>query len=496
MAKVLFLHPNRWGRGITALWIPSHSAVLKHRGHDVRLFDATFYNDWTVHENKFNTSNKQYMPSAYDSYVHFSNEPVFSALQKCINEFQPDIIFWSAISSHIHGEGEYVNLEYGYNLIINVARPKGTVLIAGGLQPTADPEHTARRFPLIDYFVCGESEYVLSDFVGHWPDRTSLTALQGLVYRQGDGCVVNPRQERLQLKDLPLYDYSLFDDQVFFRPYNGQVVRAVDYELSRGCMYTCSYCVETVIQKYYGFEGSTDRGVLLLPGKYLRSKSTDQIYAEMHHLHHQYGVTLFRSQDTNFLSIDRSVLHELAERMGTSNLPIMLYIETRPDGINPDTIKLMKKLRVDGIGMGIELAADGFREKNLNRHCTRERIEKVFAMLKDSGIKRTGYNIIGLPEQDESMVLETIEFNRKLNPDNVTVAYYSPYLGTAQQRRGAELNEFEDYEYNVDAQLRTLSKSTCMSKEILEFYKKNFVRLVQEGLGQLDALKSEFGIKF
>ena len=25
-----------------------------------------------------------------------------------------DIIFWSALSSHIHGEGEYVNIQYGY----------------------------------------------------------------------------------------------------------------------------------------------------------------------------------------------------------------------------------------------------------------------------------------------------------------------------------------------------------------------------------------------
>ena len=52
------------------------------------------------------------------------------------------------------------------------------------------------------------------------------------------------------LDDIPFYDYSLFEDQLFFRPFNGKVVRAVDYELSRGCPYTCTYCVETVIQAH------------------------------------------------------------------------------------------------------------------------------------------------------------------------------------------------------------------------------------------------------
>ena len=47
---------------------------------------------------------------------------------------------------------------------------------------------------------------------------------------------------------IPHYDYSLFDEQVFMRPYNGKVLKAIDYELSRGCMFSCQYCVETIIQ--------------------------------------------------------------------------------------------------------------------------------------------------------------------------------------------------------------------------------------------------------
>ena len=33
---------------------------------------------------------------------------------------------------------------------------------------------------------------------------------------------------------------------------------------------------------------------------------------------------------------------------------------------------------------------------------------------------------------------------------------------------------FQDYEYNVDGQLRTVTMSTDISKDLLEFYKKHF----------------------
>ena len=50
-------------------------------------------------------------------------------------------------------------------------------------------------------------------------------------------------------------------------------------------------------------------------------------------------------------------------------------------------------------------------------------------------------------------------------------------------------NLFTGYEYNVDNQLRTVTKSSTIDKETLNFYKKNFTKLVREGLDNLDELK-------
>lgn len=488
MARILLLNPSRWGRGITPIWIASHTPVLKAQGHEVALFDATFFRDWAQNENAFNTANLQYQPSPYDTLIRFDDTPVVAALQAKLDAFRPDIVFWAALSSHIHGEGEYAAIQFGHELMAQVRC--SAIKVCGGLQPSAAPGDTATRFPAVDYFIGGESEFVLAELAAALEMGNPLNDLHGLVRREGTGVVVGPTQPIIaDLDTIGHYDYSLFDDQVFLRPYCGEVVRAVDYELSRGCPFTCGYCVETVIQRYYGLTETTPRGTLRQADRYLRHKSAGRILEEMSGLHRDRGVTLFRCQDTNFLTIDRATLQEMAERLEASGLPIRLYVETRPEGINPASISLLKRLKVDGIGMGIELATQEFRETNLNRFSDQTAIERAFRLLREAGIRRTAYNIIGIPDQTEDSILETVEFNRTLEPDNVTVAFFSPYLGTEQQRRGAEKDYFLDYEFDLDSQLRTMSRHSVLSAPLLAFYKRHFVRLVREGVGSLAALK-------
>jgi radical SAM superfamily enzyme YgiQ (UPF0313 family) len=189
------------------------------------------------------------------------------------------------------------------------------------------------------------------------------------------------------------------------------------------------------------------------------------------------------------------VLLALAEMFDKADLPIRIYIETRPEGINPSSVQLLKRLKVDGVGMGIELSTQQFRESKLNRFSDQGAIERAFALLRENGIRRTAYNIIGIPDQNEDSIIETIKFNRRLDPDNVTVAFYSPYLGTGQQQVGAEKNYFLDYEFDLDSQLRTMTRHSVLTPELLAFYKQNFVRLVRDGTAAVTALKRTQGLK-
>lgn len=481
MAKILLINPNKWGRGITHIWVTSHSSILKKNLHTVEYFDASFYADWLVDEIGFNTDNKQYKPSHYNKNITYSERNIFSDLQDTVDNFKPDFIFWSAISSHIHGEGEYVNIQNGYDLIKKIKIPKNTILVTGGLQATADPKLMLDLMPFINIIIRGESELVLSNLLGKFSNKQNIYDEDGIAYLENNDVISTKRQKLINDLDiLSPYDYSLFDKQVFIRPYNGTLVKAIDYELSRGCIYSCSYCVETVIQRYYEFNDITSSGAIKNAKSYLRNKSAKMIFSEIQFLSKTYEIELFRCQDTNFLTINRKVLLELADLIDNSDIKIKLYIETRPEGINESTIELMKKLKIDGVGMGVELSSEDFRESNLNRFANQEKTINAFRLLKENGIKATSYNVIGFPNQTEESILNTIEFNKILDPDNITVAYYSPYYGTDQQRKSVDEGLFKEYEFNVDGQLRsTTSKDALLSKDKLNYYKKNFHDLVR-----------------
>ena len=479
MAKILIINPNKWGRGITHIWIASHTGILRHNKHEVDLFDCSFYSEWSQYENNYNTDNQQYKNSNYNEYVQFTQRDVFSELKNKINNFQPDIIFWSALSSHIHGEGEYVNIENGYDLIKNINGYNG-FFITAGLQATASPEKILRQMKKIDFLIMGESEMVLNQIATNIDNNKSIKDLSGVCYFDNKKFIRNNRQEILSnLDEISPYDYSIFPKENFYRSYNGAVLKAIDYELSRGCIYSCAYCVETVIQNYYGFNEITNSGAIKNSKSYLRNKSAKIVFEEISKLHYDYGIELFRCQDTNFLTINRVMLNDLALMIENSNLNIKLYIETRPEGINEKSIKLLKSLKVDGVGMGVELSSEQFRENELNRFASQSKTIDAFKLLRDAKIKRTSYNVIGFPGQNEISIKNTIAFNRLLKPDNITVAFYSPYQGTSVQKKGNKLGLFDDIQLNVDGQLRSTSKGKDLPVELLEYYKKNFTKLVR-----------------
>ena len=86
MFKVLLINPNKWGRGITHIWIASHSSILKKKNIKVELFDATFYKNWTDNEVEFATSTGMFKKSSYLDLVKFKKNDVKQDLQKIFTD--------------------------------------------------------------------------------------------------------------------------------------------------------------------------------------------------------------------------------------------------------------------------------------------------------------------------------------------------------------------------------------------------------------------------
>tara|TARA_Y100000589_G_C27126881_1_gene618921 strand:- start:810 stop:1475 length:666 start_codon:yes stop_codon:yes gene_type:complete len=217
-------------------------------------------------------------------------------------------------------------------------------------------------------------------------------------------------------------------------------------------------------------------GVLKAFNKYIAVKTLDNAIKEFKTFD-KLGIEMLRCQDTNFLTIPRDFLHSFADFIDSSSISIGLYIETRPETIGPYTIELLKKLNVIGVGMGVETAAEEYREGDLNRFSSYEKIIRAFKLLKEAGIKRSSYNILGMPGQTEADIKSTIEFNKLIKPDNITVSFYSPFMGTRTASKGKETSEYNQNSSFSDSQLRSNTSSKNLDKEKLAFYKENFNKL-------------------
>lgn len=487
--KVLLLYPNKWGRGITPIWAASHAAHLRRGGHEVRFFDCTFYTSWSSKENNFNTRNNQYRPSGYEEAVSWRDTDVVEDLVSTLNEFRPDVVASGGITSQIHGEGEYINPILANTLISNVresVRLTWTewLFTPLGLYPTYAASHKNQYIEQADISLCGETEVTLKKVCDYLAER-SVELARGVEIQEYVAKVNRLHATRSSENiDIP-YDYSIFPNQLFLRAYHGQIVRAADYEISRGCPYTCSYCVETAIQDYYGYEESNENGLLLKRG-YLVGKTEETVLEELESLCKKHEVRFIRFQDTNFLSNNRRVLGRIAsyllqikEREG---ITVSTYIETRPESISASTIRILKSLNVAGVGMGVEASSDKFRYDELSRSLTNRTCINAFRLLRDAGICRTAYNVIGFPSQTSKEVEELIELNAQLDPDDITVAFYTPYPGTALGSRhttnAQNLSELITGE--SDPQLSSTSGFSSMSKDELLYYKHNFVSLCRQ----------------
>ena len=60
MARVLILNTTQWGRGITPIWIASHTGILRNYGH-TELRDLNFLSKWSKFEVDYNQDNNQYL---------------------------------------------------------------------------------------------------------------------------------------------------------------------------------------------------------------------------------------------------------------------------------------------------------------------------------------------------------------------------------------------------------------------------------------------------
>lgn len=179
---------------------------------------------------------------------------------------------------------------------------------------------------------------------------------------------------------------------------------------SRGCPYNCIYCT-----------------VGLVSGRPWRSRTPENIIAELKSAKKKYGITEFEILDDTFTQkVDRAIKFCDLLINEKINLKWSCPNGIRADRINEELAQKMKESGCHTVLFGVESGNPEVFE-NIKKGETLEDIERAVKIFKNAGIKAGGYFIIGLPYDNLEKTMESLQFARKIGLDwshfNILVPY-------------------------------------------------------------------------
>jgi radical SAM superfamily enzyme YgiQ (UPF0313 family) len=189
--------------------------------------------------------------------------------------------------------------------------------------------------------------------------------------------------------------------------------RYVIVETSRGCPYTCDFCVAPIHQ-----------------GHKFRERSAKALVDEIERGYRELGVEFFYLWgDTVTLNVKSfsAFCHELIAR----NLPIQWFGNARADNLTD--LSFVHRLKRAGcwmLALGIESESDEVR-KDMAKRLERQKIQTAFRNMRDAGIRSFAFFIFGYPGETPATMDQTINYAIELDPDFANFYPAVPYPGTA-----------------------------------------------------------------
>jgi|ETNmetMinimDraft_3_1059899.scaffolds.fasta_scaffold07597_5 radical SAM superfamily enzyme YgiQ (UPF0313 family) len=409
--KVLFIYPNVQGNSRLPLGLCIIMTVLEESGHDVNLFDTTFFMQDRNTDDEDKEAGGRVKPTDTSRFFHkHSLNEIDDLLRNKINDFSPDLVAFSIIED---------NYEYSNRLMEFVKSIGDIPIVVGGTTPTVAPEVVVEN-PNIDWVMRGESERAFTEFCDLYEKGESVESVDGLVYKKEDGSVVmNSIPKFVDLNELPFPNYSQWNEGHFIKPYDGKLYKAGYIEMSRGCMFICSYCVNITYQD-----------IMAESGKFFRSKTVDRMIEEARYQIEKHNSEMFFFCDDNFLSISMNKLKEFAKRW-SEEIGLPFWINTTVESVGKEEkIRTLKEAGCAGIGLGIETGSEKLRREVLHKFIGNDKIIKTVRLLNKYDYRTTVNVIIGFPGEQIEDIYKTIRFVQDLKVPSYNMAFLSPYYAT------------------------------------------------------------------
>jgi len=384
------------------------SACLKKEGHDVNLFDTTFYKTREETGSDVRVKTLQVAKTNLADFgIEFKENEVGQDFRSAVEEYKPDLVGISAVESTYH-----IALRL-LDSIKDIKVPK----ILGGIHATMAPEEVIKQ-PNLEMICVGEGEGAIVELADRIKNGRDYSDVKNLWVKRNGKVIKNELRDLVDLDELPFQDLSIYDPKRFHKPMGAQIYVMGTIELIRSCKHKCNFCANAGLHKLY--EGK---------GKYYREKDMDKVMDELRSLKDRYGLEYIYFIAENFLAMNDKRFDRFVELY--KDIKTSFYIDTRADKITPEKVRALDKLGCEGVAMGIESGDPKFRREMLNRHISDEKIIEAAKVLKEnSDIRVSVNNILGFPTETRDQIFKTIELNRLIDSDYIMVNIFNPYHGT------------------------------------------------------------------
>ena len=356
------------------------SALLKQRGHDVRLvFDPGLFDDTF-----------SYSPRMAKLFSYQRNTI------KQIIELEPDLLAFSVVRA---------TNQWAIEVATEVKKHLEVPTVFGNIHATSVP-HELLAEPCVDFVIRGEGEYAMLDLVDSLEKGDFDPTIENISFRENGQVRDNPLRPLIDdLDELPFPDKELFLSAGVPFDYGHLLIS------ERGCPNACTFCYNNVVKRAYGF-----------PRNYLRRRSPENVVAELKWAKETYGIKVVRMAANNFTS-SLEWLEEFADRYAAEKVlvPYWCYVHVR--NINERAVKALEKSNCYQVEFGIQSLDPEVRQKVLHRTETDEMVERACQLMMKTKIFTVGDYILGLPRQTTDELDKLCRFYNKNRINRIHVLW-------------------------------------------------------------------------
>lgn len=287
-----------------------------------------------------------------------------------------------------------------------------TKIWIGGPEVSYDASAVLRRLPEVTGVICGEGEETFLELLDYYHgEAESLEQIQGIAWRKDDGELqVNPWRPVMDLSRVPF----VYQDMEPFRN------KIIYYETSRGCPFSCSYCLSSVDKK-------------------LRFRDLDLVKQELQHfIDHEVAQVKFVDRTFN-------CRHEHAMAIWTylmehDNGKTNFHFEVAADLLTEEEITLLAKMR-PGL-VQLEIGVQSTYEPTIHAIRRTMKFEKVASVVKQ--IQKVGNIhqhldlIAGLPYEDLATFRQSFDDVYGLHPEQLQLGFLKVLKGSYMEEKAED----------------------------------------------------------